>query len=302
MANRWWIYQRERFPVFKHGILILAFSLSAVGYSALLRGTMVPARLVGSALIAFLTLFLFFLQLRIADEFKDFEEDARYRPYRPVPRGLVTLPELAIGAIAAAAIQLGLAISQGWSLVLVLALVWAYLLLMFKEFFVSRWLKSQPLAYLLSHAVIMPLMALYAGACDWLTTDAWPPQEFSWFLGISFFNSLAIEMGRKMRAPEQEETGVETYTMLWGRSKAVALWLLVLTVMLLAAMAAGQAIAFPLTVTGVALGVLVLAIALAAQFLRRPQKRWAKQFEILTGLATLLVYGVVGIVPLLTVN
>ena len=37
---------------------------------------------------------VFFLQLRIADEFKDFAEDSRFRPYRPVPRGLVTLTEL----------------------------------------------------------------------------------------------------------------------------------------------------------------------------------------------------------------
>jgi hypothetical protein len=39
MPNRWWIYQRERFPVGAHGPVILAFSLSAVSYSALLRGT-----------------------------------------------------------------------------------------------------------------------------------------------------------------------------------------------------------------------------------------------------------------------
>ena len=42
--------------------------------------------------MAVVTSFLSFLQLRIADEFKDFDEDSRYRPYRPVPRGLVTLP------------------------------------------------------------------------------------------------------------------------------------------------------------------------------------------------------------------
>ena len=53
---------------------------------------------------------LFFLQLRIADEFKDFEDDARYRPYRPVPRGLVTLRELAWVGVGAAAIQLALAL------------------------------------------------------------------------------------------------------------------------------------------------------------------------------------------------
>ena len=56
---------------------------------------------------------LFFLQLRIADEFKDYEDDARYRPYRPVPRGLVSLRELAWVGVGAAAIQLALAILAG---------------------------------------------------------------------------------------------------------------------------------------------------------------------------------------------
>src|SRR5438128_2648399 len=108
MANRWWVYQRERFPILGHGLLIAAFSLSAVSYSAILRGgDAMPTGL--AAAVAFVSCFLFFLQLRIADEFKDFEEDARYRPYRPVPRGLVRLRELAAVAIVAAATQLALA-------------------------------------------------------------------------------------------------------------------------------------------------------------------------------------------------
>src|SRR5262249_4792247 len=68
-------------------------SFSAVCFSMLLRGDVSwpdPKTL----LVAYGTAFLFFLQLRIADEFKDFEEDSRYRPYRAVPRGLVTLREL----------------------------------------------------------------------------------------------------------------------------------------------------------------------------------------------------------------
>src|SRR5271154_472032 len=105
MVNRWWIYQRERFPIFAHSPLIAAFSLSAVSYSALIRGM---HQLPGwrSCLVAFASSFLFFLQLRIADEFKDFEEDSRFRPYRPVPRGLVSLRELGVLGVIAAAIQL----------------------------------------------------------------------------------------------------------------------------------------------------------------------------------------------------
>jgi len=104
---RWWVYQRERFPLVAHGPLILAFSFCAVSFSAHLRQGVWPRA--GAAGVAFVSSLLFFLQLRIADEFKDREEDARFRPYRPVPRGLVRLRELgwlfALGAL----VQLGLA-------------------------------------------------------------------------------------------------------------------------------------------------------------------------------------------------
>ena len=168
VTNRWWIYQRERFPVFAHGPLIAAFSLSAVCCSSLLRGDFrLPSSL--SLLVAFGTALLFFLQLRIADEFKDFEEDARHRPYRPVPRGLVSLQELGIVGVLSAVVQLGLAWMLRPELALLLVFVWFYLALMSKEFFVGSWMKSRPLFYMISHMAIVPLIDLYATACDW-----WP--------------------------------------------------------------------------------------------------------------------------------
>jgi 4-hydroxybenzoate polyprenyltransferase len=98
-ARRWWIYQRERFPLLLHAPLIGAFTSSAVCLSALLRGAAAAGSADGPRWPAFVAAFgtglTFFLQLRIADEFKDHDDDARHRPYRPVPRGLVTLRELA---------------------------------------------------------------------------------------------------------------------------------------------------------------------------------------------------------------
>ena len=42
---------------------------------------------VGVFITMFVVAFLQFLMVRIIDEFKDYEEDKKYRPYRPVPRG-----------------------------------------------------------------------------------------------------------------------------------------------------------------------------------------------------------------------
>ena len=46
-----------------------------------------------------------------------------------------------------------------------------------------------------------------------------------WFLAASFFNGIVIEVGRKVRAPQDEEPGVLTYSVAWGRPRALAVWL-----------------------------------------------------------------------------
>src|SRR5258705_11926241 len=117
----------------------------------MLRGQMPGMISIG---VAFATCFLFFLQLRIADEFKDFEEDSRYRPYRPVPRGLIKLRELGVVFVLAAAVQLFLALALNWELLLVLAGVWIYLALMSREFFVRDWLKARPFTSMWVHMVV----------------------------------------------------------------------------------------------------------------------------------------------------
>ena len=298
MANRWWIYQRERFPVLTHGLLIAAFSFSAVSVSSLLRGRVAlpEAR---TLLVACLTTFLFFLELRIADEFKDFAEDARYRPYRPVPRGLVTLKELERVGLASVLIQLGLALWLDPALALLLLLTWAYLGLMSKEFFIPEWLKARPLTYLWTHMLIMPLIVLYATACDWLVAGGGAPAGLIWILVASFFNGVVIEIGRKIRAPEDEERGVETYTFLWGRGNAVLAWLAAMLLAAVAALLAAHRIGLTAPLLGL-LGALLIAAAISAwSFLHHPMTGRAKLIEHMSGLWTLLTYLGLGATPLL---
>jgi len=295
--NRWWIYQRERFPVFAHGPLIAAFSLSAVCCSSLLRGDdRLPSSL--SLLVAFGTALLFFLQLRIADEFKDFEEDARHRPYRPVPRGLVTLPELGIVGVLSAAVQMGLAWLLQPGLTLLLVFVWFYLALMSKEFFIGSWLKSRPVLYMLSHMVIIPLVDLYATACDWWPAGGGPPAGLKWFLAVSYCNGIVLELGRKIRAPAAEETGVETYSFLWGRRNAVLAWIGALGLTAVAAVIAARQISFSQAVIILSSVLLVAGGGIAILFLREPSTRLSKAIEGLSGVWTLLMYLNLGVVPL----
>ena len=296
---RFWIYQAERFPVIGHGILIAAFSFSAISFSTLLRGH-VEWPGAGTVLVGFASAFLFFLQLRLADEFKDFEEDSRYRPYRPVPRGLVSLRELGVLGLLTAMIQLGLALWLEPALVPLLLLVWAYLALMSKEFFVRDWLKAKPITYMWTHMLIVPLIDLYTTAVDWrVAGENVPHSGLAWFLVVSFFNGIVIEIGRKIRAPQDEEQGVETYTALWGRRKAILAWLGALFFTAISAWLAAREIGFAGPVSWLLVILLVAAIAIGVRFLYLPITSRAKLIETMSGVWTILMYLSVGAIPLL---
>lgn len=298
LLARWWIYQRERFPIFAHGVLIAAFSFCMVSYSSLVRGYVhIPDA--KELLVAFVTAFIFFLQMRIADEFKDREDDLLYRPYRPVPRGLISLRELAIVGIVGGVVQIVLALWLSPALLPFLLGVWLYLGLMTREFFVRTWLKAHPINYMWTHMLIIPLIDLYGTTCNWRVAGIAPPGGLLLIVCVSFFNGFALELGRKIRAPQDEETGVETYSFLWGRRRAIASWYGALLMTAVSVVLAGSRIGFALPEALLFCGLLLVAAVIATIFLRHPLAGRGKWIESFSGLWSLLVYLSLGVLPLL---
>jgi 4-hydroxybenzoate polyprenyltransferase len=302
---RWVVYQRERFPILAHGALIAAFSSGAVCYSAQLRaardGAAFSVR--GSSLaVAFLSCLLFFFELRVSDEHKDFDDDLRWRPYRPVPRGLVTLRELLWVAVAGAGIQLALALWLEPRLVTPLLAVWGYMGLMTREFGVREWLRRHPITVLWSHMLILPLIDLYATACDWMPSGAGRVVSggLAWFLVASFFNGIVVELGRKIRAPVDEEKGVETYSALWGVRRASLAWLGAMACTLLFATLAARAVGAAWIVAALLGAIGIAAVLTAHRLSNTPVAGAGKRAELLSGLWTIAMYLGVGVLPLVT--
>jgi 4-hydroxybenzoate polyprenyltransferase len=297
VCARWWIYQRERFPLASHAPVIAAFSFCMVSYSSLVRGSLrVPdAR---ELLVAFVSAFIFFLQMRIADEYKDYETDSLYRPYRPVPRGLISLRELGAVGIIGGGVQLALALWLSPALLPFLLGTWLYLGLMTREFFAGNWLRAHPIVYMWTHMLILPLIDLYGTACNWRTEGAAAPTALIFLLCVSFFNGFVLEIGRKIRSPRDEESGVETYSALWGRKRAICAWYGALLVTALGAGLAASQTGFALAEIGLFLALLAGATAIAIFFLQHPVAGRGKQIETFSGVWTLLVYLSLGALPL----
>lgn len=298
ILRRLWEYQAERFPLVQHGPLILAFTFSAASYSRIIRGApgFIPAIEYAVGAISALGLFML---LRIFDEFKDADEDAAHRPYRPVPRGLVTLRELALvgGSIVAVALVLNAIVMPRMILPWLLSL--AYMLLMAREFFVRDWLKRHPIVYMISHMIILPMIDFYTTGLDWINRGVEAPDGIVYFLTLTFLNGIVIEVGRKIRDVQSEEPGVETYSALYGPRRATIGWLLVLALTAAVAMIAAAHAEFG------ALGFILLAAFVigasvpALLFLRSGARGDAKRIELAAGVWTIAMYLTLGGVPML---
>ena len=252
------IYLNERFPLGKNSFFVLIFTLSGYIYTGLLYNSKIIKSILSKEvnrvpllwdkeidkvpmiwyklLPLFIIIFMFFFQLRITDEFKDYEEDLKYRPYRPVQRGIISLKALGKIGIATIIIQIILAHVINSKLIYFMLLVWIYMFLMTKEFFIKNWLTERILIYALSHVVIMIFITLvmlkgqgYILESHFVETLylSIETYERNVFLGLiplfalNYLNGIVLEIGRKTRKANEEEYGVQTYSKLWGRKKAV---------------------------------------------------------------------------------
>ena len=252
------IYLNERFPLGKNSFFVLIFTLSGYIYTELLynskiikpillkeisRASLLWDKEIDKVPIIwyklfplFIIIFMIFFQLRITDEFKDYEEDLKYRSYRPVQRGVISLKTLRKIGIATVIVQIILAYVINPKLIYFMLLVWIYMFLMTKEFFIKNWLTERILIYALSHVVIMIFITLvivkgtgYILESHFLETLYLSLEKYekNIFIGLiplfalNYLNGIVLEIGRKTRKNDEEENGVQTYSKLWGRKKAV---------------------------------------------------------------------------------
>jgi len=157
-VGRWLTYLKERFPIVVYLLLCAGFTLSAASLGRSTSATEITIGIFG--------LLLFFAELRLMDEFKDYKKDLVAHPERPLPRGLLKISEVHTAIYAglglmlffAAANYLFVGAMPGF---LYLALT-VYLYLMFKEFFIGNWLEPRMLLYAITHQLILLVLTSYA--------------------------------------------------------------------------------------------------------------------------------------------
>ena len=221
LSKRFGIFCAERFPLLPYGALTLLFTVSGMSASFALRnaapGDFDWPMLLAAAIVVFIS----FYQLRVCDEHKDYVDDCRFSPDRPVQRGLISRRELSGIAIGLGLVQIILVASMGGAMMPYLVAIYIYGFLMAREFFVSAWLRKHPIVYLFSHMCILIFTDLFICASDFAGPGHRYDERLIWFFVASFACGLLIELGRKIKSPAQEKSGVETYSQLFGLKRSL---------------------------------------------------------------------------------
>lgn len=178
-----------------------------------------PAFSLGLVLLAF---FLFLVRLRLVDDIKDIRHDAMYHRERPTSRGVVGVWELAVLAGVVFAAELSIAWSLGPEAFILFAIGTIYAGALFFEAVTFDFLRRYFALYIFLHEIMLVPALFYlflVSGVSLVNLVSVPGGMLALFFTLALFQ---VELIRKVRAPQRESRGADTYTARYGVPAAVA--------------------------------------------------------------------------------
>lgn len=288
MMKRLWIYLSEMYPLTSWlGTSLMGFMVLTLAW----RLSEGPS-FAWHTLSAALCLCFFSLLIRVMDEFKDFEDDKKNYPNRPLPSGRVEKSDLVVLGWTCVGVSLVLSLWDRGVLLMALAVL-GFSFLMLKWFFVEAPIRrSLPLALLTHHPIVLLHFGYVLAAHQASGQPLTAPQMWSILPLVAMMTNW--EFCRKIRAPK-DETAYTTYSKIWGPRRATAVALVLQVVVLATALNLLSQMKLALAWEVVfAMGYLFLMTPVLNFFgtlaTQRPLKFWAEQ-QVLWTVLFLLIAG-----------
>jgi hypothetical protein len=276
LSRRMLAWASERFPLANVALFVPLYLVALLSGRALTSAG--PLFLSAADFAGFLGAWAFLLMLRVLDEHKDYDLDARNHPGRVLQRGLVTLDHLKVVGAIAIATQLAVSLTADGGVGKV-AIWWGltigWSVLMAKEFFARAWLAQRLVPYAFTHMLVMPLAVLWWAQIG--AGGAGLPARSAWLGAFGFLIGATVEVARKTNAPSDERPGVDSYTKALGIHGTVgALVVLLAAGACVGAVLLGAASADAPAAVGVLAGSVALAAVALLRFAARPVPRRAQ--------------------------
>ncbi|SKC49542.1 4-hydroxybenzoate polyprenyltransferase [[Eubacterium] yurii] len=218
MFKRLNIYYKEMFPLIPR-IMLGVIIFGEIYFIILLNYGITDFNLGIQEIVGAYTVFSFYMYLRIADDFKDYETDLVLFSSRPLPSGRVHKKDLFIACafFQIIAIVLNLIFMNNTIFFLIL---YGYGFLMSQWFFQKHKIQPNLMLAVVTHNPVQMIINLYIASFTCIKYNLYPFSYVTFFiLWTLYFPSLIWEVSRKIRAPKDENDYV-TYSKLFGYKKA----------------------------------------------------------------------------------
>tara|TARA_B100001093_G_scaffold494680_1_gene538368 strand:- start:1407 stop:2288 length:882 start_codon:yes stop_codon:yes gene_type:complete len=213
LLSRFYKYQDERFPLKYLGFTTVAVVLSS---AAVLSYEVSAAQILSN----YLACLFFLFHIRVIDESRDYEHDKIYHPYRPIHRGLISIKELLIFNFIGLILFTFCAFYFGKP-----SSIYGLLLLLFsffawKDFYLNKsFIKNHFYLYNCMQMSQMVLLQLFIYAV--FTNEFILNDVMLIHLLFVVFNTIILEIVRKIKTEKEESSGNDTYSFHLGYKKSL---------------------------------------------------------------------------------
>jgi len=220
-AWAWPTFIKERFPPLAHSPMIIVFALA---HFLSFKTPQAPAQTL-QFFLALLFSTLFFFKLRLFDEIKDYQTDLKLNPTRPLPRGILSLTQVKKMIVKIISFEILIIIlfhrlNHALSSAFFALTAISYSFLMYKEFFIGKFLRPHLTTYAITHTFVSVLLSL--ALAMFFSPKTNPGQLILFALSAwAYFN--LFEFARKTFATSEERQQVESYSKTFGVSGAYLL-------------------------------------------------------------------------------
>ena len=219
-VRNWSIFVAERFPLAVHGPMVVLFTMGNFVTAAHLAGVAFdPLRFAASVML----IFSLFFRLRCFDEIKDYDVDLLINPNRPLARGLLQISQVQQLLLSLTLFEVALSATLGIYAWCAHAVAITYSILMYKEFFIGRWLRPHLTSYGVAHTLVAAVLGMSIAAAATGANIVDLPRPFIWFCALNWSMFNLFEFARKTFAIAEERPNVQTYSALFGVRGAVFL-------------------------------------------------------------------------------
>lgn len=216
--KKWRIFCKERFPLFRH-LLLIVFYVSANALVAFYSAG-INSIITYKGVLCAIAVFFIFLHLRIFDEIKDHKNDLVVHKDRPLARGLIKVSEAKQIAAFLIILELCSAFIINKAAFIAAISTVIYSLIMYKEFFIGKWLRPKMAAYALAHTLVSCWMSVFIYSAV-TGLNFWEiPKTYGIFVLVNWMIFNIFEFGRKTFGRDEEQELVESYSKRLGPIRA----------------------------------------------------------------------------------